>query len=164
MLQTVPREKAVHPKSLTFDQAEEIRGRYREGVTQVTLAIEYDISQAGVSAIIRGKTHREPILVMTREEALERRRRQRYVLNYGISYEDWEAMLEWAGFACEGCEAKLEVQTPHPRTGKPTLRLDHNHTTGTPRGVLCNACNLIIGFASDDPQRLRNLASYLEDL
>src|SRR5882672_6376479 len=40
--------------------------------------------------------------------------------------------------------------------------LDHCHITGLPRGWLCSKCNTIIGFADDDPNRLRALAEYIE--
>jgi hypothetical protein len=40
---------------------------------------------------------------------------------------------------------------------------DHSHATKRFRGWLCNSCNLILGHAKDDPELLRNLASYLEN-
>jgi len=52
--------------------------------------------------------------------------------------------------ACEGCG----------REGKTTY--DHCHITNLHRGWLCSKCNTIVGFAGDDPDRLRALAEYLE--
>lgn len=40
---------------------------------------------------------------------------------------------------------------------------DHNHTTGEFRGWLCNNCNLLLGHAHDDTDRLRAAAEYLEN-
>jgi hypothetical protein len=40
--------------------------------------------------------------------------------------------------------------------------LDHCHITGLPRGWLCSKCNTILGFADDNPERLRGLADYIE--
>lgn len=42
------------------------------------------------------------------------------------------------------------------------LCLDHDHDTGAFRGWLCNQCNGAMGFAGDDPERLRALADYLD--
>lgn len=55
---------------------------------------------------------------------------------------------------CEACGG-----TPD---GKGTLHWDHEHPTGTFRGWLCSSCNAALGYVSDDPERLRKLADYLE--
>jgi hypothetical protein len=44
--------------------------------------------------------------------------------------------------------------------GKTTY--DHCHITDLHRGWLCQKCNTILGFANDDPDRLRRLANYIE--
>jgi hypothetical protein len=41
------------------------------------------------------------------------------------------------------------------------LSADHNHETNTPRELLCNHCNLILGKMNDDPKLLEKAASYL---
>jgi len=43
------------------------------------------------------------------------------------------------------------------------LVIDHNHSTGQYRGVLCNGCNSALGMAADDADRLELLASYLRE-
>ena len=42
------------------------------------------------------------------------------------------------------------------------LHVDHDHETGKIRGLLCHACNIVLGLVKDDPDRLRLLANYLE--
>jgi hypothetical protein len=44
---------------LTFEQAQEIRKRTKNGETQTALAEEFSVSQAAVSQIVRGKAHKE---------------------------------------------------------------------------------------------------------
>lgn len=39
---------------------------------------------------------------------------------------------------------------------------DHDHKTGSFRGLLCVRCNMAIGYALDDPKILRALANYLD--
>lgn len=39
--------------------------------------------------------------------------------------------------------------------------IDHNHETGEIRGLLCNWCNTMLGFAQDNPRHLANASSYL---
>lgn len=40
-------------------------------------------------------------------------------------------------------------------------KVDHCHTTGRIRGVLCNACNVALGLLKDSPALLRRAAQYL---
>lgn len=41
------------------------------------------------------------------------------------------------------------------------LHVDHDHTTGRARGMVCQNCNLMIGQAKDSPTRLEKGAEYL---
>lgn len=43
------------------------------------------------------------------------------------------------------------------------LGVDHNHSTGNVRGILCGRCNKGLGLLRDDPAILRNLAKYVEE-
>lgn len=43
------------------------------------------------------------------------------------------------------------------------LCVDHDHETGEVRGLLCNRCNRMLGFARDDSEFFRRAADYLED-
>ena len=38
-----------------------------------------------------------------------------------------------------------------------------NNSNLLPRGMLCNKCNLILGIAKDDIQRLQSCIDYLDD-
>lgn len=50
------------------------------------------------------------------------------------------------------------------RHGEVTTRLflDHNHTTGRFRGLLCHSCNVGLGMFRDSPALLRAACSYLK--
>ncbi|MET9467901.1 endonuclease VII domain-containing protein [Streptomyces sp. NPDC006544] len=45
---------------------------------------------------------------------------------------------------------------------RPAIHVDHCHTTGKVRGVLCFNCNTAIGKLGDDPDTARRVVSYLE--
>jgi hypothetical protein len=43
------------------------------------------------------------------------------------------------------------------------LHVDHNHSTGAVRALLCGNCNLLIGHAGECPDILRRAAAYLKE-
>lgn len=55
---------------------------------------------------------------------------------YGIGKKHWESMLEAQGYACALCPA-----TP--------TAVDHDHTTGEVRGLLCMQCNIKLAVLDD---------------
>lgn len=68
--------------------------------------------------------------------------------NHGI-------VIDYPKHTCEICGQRLQSGT-----GKSAI--DHDHITGALRGVLCSACNKMIGFAKDDPAVLSKAIEYLQ--
>lgn len=64
-------------------------------------------------------------------------------------------MLEQFGNTCGICGAT------ESSGGKKQLHVDHDHTTGKIRGLLCNHCNLGIGHFKDDTELLQAAIKYL---
>lgn len=80
---------------------------------------------------------------------------------YGLSRDDYDRMLAEQGGKCAIC-ARPET-AKHPRSGEPrSLAIDHCHTGGHVRALLCSKCNTGIGSFEDDPARLRAAIEYLE--
>lgn len=78
--------------------------------------------------------------------------------NYNLTEEQYVGMLAAQGDACAICK---DPEWPGGRkSGSP--HVDHDHTTGEVRGLLCGRCNTGIGQLGDDPARLRAAADYLE--
>lgn len=80
----------------------------------------------------------------------------KYKQNYGISLEDFENLNKEQEDKCAIC-GKLSKDST-----KGKLFVDHGHTTGAVRGLLCNHCNILIGFAKDDLSILDKAKSYLD--
>jgi hypothetical protein len=72
---------------------------------------------------------------------------------YGISYQDYSLMLESQKYVCAICEKVCQ-------TGR-SLAVDHCHTTGKIRGLLCSKCNVSIGLLNDDYKLLEKAYKYL---
>jgi hypothetical protein len=78
---------------------------------------------------------------------------------YGLTRRSYETMHAEQGGSCLICGALGKL---YPAKGRDILVVDHCHTTGKVRGLLCTPCNTTIGFMKDDPERLRKAAAYLE--
>ncbi len=85
----------------------------------------------------------------------EQSRKRQQAYRYGMTPEQWDALFAAQGNACAVCKAA----TPG---GKHDWHTDHDHQTGTVRGILCTLCNTGIGMFQDDPSRCRAAAAYLE--
>lgn len=81
------------------------------------------------------------------------RRRANLKRLYGLSEDDYLQLATNQGFNCKICNLPSS-------NGKP-LFVDHCHSTGKVRGLLCSLCNSAIGKLKDSPEICMNAASYL---
>jgi hypothetical protein len=72
---------------------------------------------------------------------------------YGIRVEQYEEMFRDQYGKCAICGS----------TQKNVFHVDHDHETGIVRGLLCMKCNLMIGYAKDNPENLIAAAQYLKN-
>lgn len=83
-------------------------------------------------------------------------RQRKYSLKhaYGVSWSQYQGLLNRAEGLCESCGAVPD--------GK-ALCVDHDHSSGAIRGLLCDACNLTLGASKEDVGRLEALIVYLRE-
>ncbi|MFJ1865540.1 endonuclease VII domain-containing protein [Streptomyces sp. NPDC088097] len=74
---------------------------------------------------------------------------------YGITAAEYDALVAAQNGLCRIC-------LNPPPSDQRGLVVDHCHSTGTVRGLLCNNCNALLGMAADDVARLRSAIDYLE--
>ena len=78
---------------------------------------------------------------------------------YGIDYSDYLRMLEEQNHKCKVCGSKgFKMKETHNLL----LVVDHCHTTGEVRGLLCHNCNRGIGLLQDNVGNLKSAIKYLE--
>lgn len=75
---------------------------------------------------------------------------------YGITVADYEAMRTAQDGRCAICQ-----NPPEGRGKGNVLVVDHCHSGGHVRQLLCGNCNIAIGLMTDDPAILDRAASYL---
>lgn len=80
---------------------------------------------------------------------------------YGVSREAYNELLKKQGNRCAICDIHKDDYAEQHKVHR-FLVVDHNHSTGAVRGLLCNNCNISIGAMRDSPLRLRRAAEYLE--
>lgn len=73
---------------------------------------------------------------------------------YGISLAEREAIAERQGHRCSVCGT-------HESGLVKRLAVDHDHATGAVRALLCQSCNLGLGFFKDSPELLEKAAEYV---
>jgi hypothetical protein len=96
-------------------------------------------------------------------EAVARRKRSHYLRStFGITIEQYDEMHEAQNGLCLVCDEPETVPDPRNPNSIRRLAVDHCHTTGKVRGLLCQRCNMGIGYFRDNPLLLRAAADYAE--
>ena len=96
----------------------------------------------------QARRHSRSYYQRNRALILDRRREQAY----GVDARRFDEMLRAQSGRCAICLVAF-TETPH---------VDHCHTTGRVRDLLCSPCNRGLGIVDDDVHRLRAMADYVE--
>ena len=79
---------------------------------------------------------------------------------YGITLEERDAMLAAQGGVCSICgQGGFQWGAKRKEIG---WNIDHDHSTGAIRSILCGLCNVGIGNLREDAKILRSAIEYLE--
>ena len=80
----------------------------------------------------------------------ERQSAWRREQKYGITQEQFDGMVLAQNGRCAICKKAPKV-----------FSIDHCHSNGQVRGLLCNKCNVAIGLLNDDTEVIASAARYL---
>lgn len=118
----------------------------RDGLQNVCIDCRKPMNAAYFEMKYADPVYREEVSQRNKSGSL-RRSLERYSMTHG-QYE----VLEAKGCAiCNG-----------PPTGRGRYHFDHDHETGTFRGLLCTSCNVAIGHFRDKPSLLHKAIRYLK--
>lgn len=77
---------------------------------------------------------------------------------YNLTFEEVENLYTIQNKKCKIC--KTEHSSIYSHGG---LYIDHCHTTGKVRGLLCSKCNMLLGNCNDDVSILTSAIDYLSN-
>lgn len=83
---------------------------------------------------------------------------QRNIRKYGLTALQVEKMIERQRMRCFICERTFNRKK---RMSLPAV--DHCHTSGRVRGILCGFCNTGLGMFKDNPDVLEKAAQYIRE-
>lgn len=84
-----------------------------------------------------------------------RARNKWYMRKYGLTVQQVEDMIAGQGGKCAICQL---TPTGNRQAG---WHVDHDHSTGKVRGMLCYRCNLTLGISQEDIFRLQRCLFYI---
>ena len=81
---------------------------------------------------------------------------QSQLSKYDITVTEYDTMYDNQDGRCKICKGL-------PNGNRNRLSVDHDHSTGKVRGLLCNTCNTGLGMFRDNSELLIEAASYLNN-
>ena len=88
-------------------------------------------------------------------------RKRQLKCRYGITVEEYNKLFERQGGKCAICQIATRAYVSG--NGTTHLHVDHDHGTGRVRGLLCNRCNMVLGFLNDGNEEvIGRIISYLK--
>ena len=87
---------------------------------------------------------------------------KRYQLKryYGITFEEYEGIYQDQNGDCAICGKSVTLLGT--RNVKDGAHVDHDHATGSIRGLLCHNCNAGIGYLRDSTDLMSRAIDYLD--
>ena len=95
-----------------------------------------------------------------RDIELRQRKNRHLIRNYNITINEYEQMLAKQRGLCAICESPMSLNSQMGRK----LAVDHDHSTGKVRGLLCENCNRGLGMFKDSPHLLSMAILYLRSI
>lgn len=96
---------------------------------------------------------------------LEKARAYHLLSTYNLTAEEYERMFAEQNGVCACCgQPEKKTRRKNARSERVfLLHVDHCHTTGRVRGLLCNACNTALGLLEENPKRIEALLHYVQE-
>ena len=92
----------------------------------------------------------------------DKERNKHFKRKFGITLEQYNEMLVKQNGVCAMCDQPETVKSHH--TGEVRyLAVDHDHTTGKIRGLLCFRCNTMLDHFDKDINKINAVLAYIKE-
>ena len=123
-------------------------------------ASEIGRSKRKLSSHLYHLKNKEKILIRHKINSMNPKRKIDMMANslkhhYGITLQEYELMLVNQDGKCACCGKTPQLQGHR-------LSVDHHHSTGKVRGLLCRNCNVSLGLIKENKSTLFNMIEYLK--
>lgn len=109
--------------------------------------------EANRETLLEKQRARGKVLYAASKAKHKARARKAKLKRYGLTEDQHRAVLQRQEYQCPICERFLAYPT--------VASIDHCHTTGSVRGVLCRRCNTALGLLEESPANLERALEYL---
>jgi len=89
----------------------------------------------------------------------EKRRAKWLKTKYNLLYATYEQMFLEQNGKCKVCDIDISITTSS--NSHSTACVDHSHSTGKVRSLLCNHCNRALGLLKENEKVIANLLKYI---
>ena len=93
---------------------------------------------------------------------IDKVRRYKWKSRFGITPEQYDELFIFQRGVCAVC-GKPERKKHNKSNRVQMLSVDHDHVTGQVQGLLCQDCNIAIGYFHNNTKRMRRAITYLKD-
>lgn len=107
---------------------------------------------------VRGQEWRSRTKPIRTDYIKVRERNSKMLKSYGITYNDYKDMYAEQNGECAICKSHYTLEGYKSEK----LHVDHCHSTGKVRGLLCHKCNTALGLLKDNTQNLLNAIDYIK--
>ena len=115
----------------------------------------------GVTAVCKSCLARR--VQVYRNENTQTMRQQHIYRTFGLSWETYLQLFSQQRGQCSICKTTLKLHKNDIDNVGEVPHVDHCHTTGKVRGLLCAKCNKALGLFRDNVTIIRLAADYLEN-
>jgi hypothetical protein len=76
-----------------------------------------------------------------------------------VTFDEVSKIAALQNWSCAICSFVFQEKSPNFVPG-PLVNIDHDHSSGKLRGILCKRCNCALGMLRDNPQSINSLRGY----